>query len=122
MAKTSELKLRKATKRRILRRQPMAAAKYHLPLQKAERSFSLLSPRRHARLHEEACAFRAISPTSKRRARRAGVSVDPVKAHDKFIENNKLPFTLWRRGQENRQITAFGQKSFMGRKYWHAIA
>ena len=48
-----------------------------------------------------------------------GVSTDPVKAHDKFVEKFKLPFTLL--ADEDRKIVeaygVWGQKSFMGRKY-----
>jgi peroxiredoxin Q/BCP len=48
-----------------------------------------------------------------------GVSVDAVKAHDKFIEKYKLPFTLLA-DEEKRIVEAYGvwgKKSFMGRKY-----
>jgi peroxiredoxin Q/BCP len=48
-----------------------------------------------------------------------GVSTDPVKAHDKFVEKFKLPFTLL--ADEDKKIVeaygVWGQKSFMGRKY-----
>ena len=48
-----------------------------------------------------------------------GVSTDPVKSHDKFVEKFKLPFTLL--ADEDKKIVAaygvWGEKSFMGRKY-----
>ena len=48
-----------------------------------------------------------------------GVSTDPVKAHDKFVEKFKLPFPLL--ADEDRKIVeaygVWGEKSFMGRKY-----
>ena len=48
-----------------------------------------------------------------------GVSVDPVKAHAKFVEKYKLPFILLT-DEDKRIVQAYGvwgQKSFMGRKY-----
>jgi peroxiredoxin Q/BCP len=48
-----------------------------------------------------------------------GVSVDPVKAHDKFVAKYKLPFTLLA-DEEKRIVEAYGvwgQKNFLGRKY-----
>ena len=48
-----------------------------------------------------------------------GVSVDPVKAHDKFVEKYKLPFTLL--ADEDKKIVqaydVWGEKSFLGKKY-----
>lgn len=69
---------------------------------------------------KEACAFRDdFAEFKKRGAVVLGVSTDPVKAHDKFVEKFKLPFTLL--ADEDKQIvTAYGvwgEKSFMGRKY-----
>jgi peroxiredoxin Q/BCP len=69
---------------------------------------------------KEACAFRDENAAFKRKgAAVLGVSVDPVKAHDKFIAKYQLPFTLV--SDESRQIVqaygVWGQKSFMGRKY-----
>jgi peroxiredoxin Q/BCP len=69
---------------------------------------------------KEACAFRDHFAAFERKgAVVLGVSVDPVKAHDKFVAKFKLPFTLM--ADEDKQIvTAYGvwgQKSFMGRKY-----
>ncbi len=48
-----------------------------------------------------------------------GVSVDPVKAHDKFVEKFKLPFTLLS-DVDKKIVEAYGvwgEKTFMGRKY-----
>ena len=69
---------------------------------------------------KEACAFRDhFAGFKKKGAVVLGVSTDPVKAHDKFVEKFKLPFTLL--ADEDRKIvTAYGvwgEKSFMGRKY-----
>ncbi len=44
---------------------------------------------------KEACAFRDhFADFKKRGAVVFGVSPDPVKSHDKFVEKFKLPFTL----------------------------
>ena len=69
---------------------------------------------------KEACAFRDhFAEFKKRGAVVLGVSTDPVKSHDKFVEKYKLPFTLL--ADEDRRIVeaygVWGQKSFMGRKY-----
>ena len=68
----------------------------------------------------EACAFRDhFADFKKAGAVILGVSPDPVKAHDKFIEKFKLPFTLL--ADEDKKIVlaygVWGEKSFMGRKY-----
>lgn len=69
---------------------------------------------------KEACAFRdAYDKFKKAGAVVLGVSIDPVKSHDKFITKFKLPFTLI--ADEDKSIVqkygVWGQKSFMGRKY-----
>jgi thioredoxin-dependent peroxiredoxin len=69
---------------------------------------------------KEACAFRDhFAEFKKRDAVVLGVSADTVKAHDKFVEKYKLPFTLL--ADEDRKIVeaygVWGQKTFMGRKY-----
>jgi peroxiredoxin Q/BCP len=69
---------------------------------------------------KEACAFRdEFAAFKKLGAVVLGVSTDPVKAHDKFVEKFKLPFTLL--ADEDKKIVAaygvWGEKSFMGRKY-----
>ncbi len=69
---------------------------------------------------KEACAFRdEFAAFKKRGAVVLGVSVDPVKAHDKFVEKFSLPFTLL--ADVDKVIVqaygVWGEKSFMGRKY-----
>ena len=69
---------------------------------------------------KEACAFRDhFAEFKKQGAVVLGVSVDPVKAHDKFVGKYKLPFTLL--ADEDRKIVqaygVWGQKSFLGKKY-----
>ncbi|MGZ5544908.1 MAG: thioredoxin-dependent thiol peroxidase, partial [Limisphaerales bacterium] len=68
----------------------------------------------------EACSFRYnLSDLTKRGVVVLGVSTDSVKSHDKFVEKFKLPFPLV--SDESKQIVeaynAWGEKSFMGRKY-----
>jgi thioredoxin-dependent peroxiredoxin len=69
---------------------------------------------------KEACAFRDhFAEFRKRGAVVFGVSTDPVKSHDKFVEKFKLPFTLLA-DEDKKMVTAYGvwgEKSFMGRKY-----
>jgi peroxiredoxin Q/BCP len=69
---------------------------------------------------KEACAFRdAYTGFKKKGAVVLGVSPDPVKAHDKFVEKYQLPFTLL--ADEDKSIVnaygAWGEKQFLGRKY-----
>src|SRR6266540_1950214 len=69
---------------------------------------------------KEACAFRdEFAAFQAKGAVVLGVSIDPVKAHDKFVKKFKLPFTLL--ADEDRRIVeaycVWGQKSFLGRKY-----
>ena len=69
---------------------------------------------------KEACGFRdAYAEFQKAGAVILGVSVDPLKAHDKFINKFKLPFALI--ADEDKTVVqkygVWGQKSFMGRKY-----
>jgi thioredoxin-dependent peroxiredoxin len=69
---------------------------------------------------KEACAFRdAYDKFKKAGAVVLGVSIDPVKSHDKFTTKFKLPFPLV--SDEDKSIVekygVWGQKSFMGRKY-----
>ena len=69
---------------------------------------------------KEACAFRDEFAAFKRKgAVVLGVSTDSAKSHDQFAEKFKLPFTLV--SDEDKKIVqdygAWGQKSFMGRKY-----
>ena len=69
---------------------------------------------------KEACAFRdEFAAFKKRGAVVLGVSTDPVKAHDKFVEKFKLPFTLLA-DVDKKIVEAYGvwgEKTFMGRKY-----
>jgi peroxiredoxin Q/BCP len=69
---------------------------------------------------KEACAFRDdFAAFKKKGAVVLGVSTDPVKAHDKFVEKFKLPFTLLA-DVDKKIVEAYGvwgEKTFMGRKY-----
>ena len=69
---------------------------------------------------KEACGFRDhFAAFKKKGAVVLGVSVDPVKAHDKFVEKYKLPFLLLA-DVDKKIVEAYGvwgQKTFMGRKY-----
>ena len=69
---------------------------------------------------KEACGFRdQYKAFEKAGAVVLGVSVDPVKAHDKFVEKFKLPFTLLS-DVDKKIVEAYGvwgEKTFMGRKY-----
>ncbi|MDB6022433.1 MAG: peroxiredoxin [Pedosphaera sp.] len=69
---------------------------------------------------KEACAFRDHWDGFKKAgAVVLGVSTDKVKAHDKFVEKYKLPFTLL--ADEDKKIVdaygVWGPKVFMGVKY-----
>jgi peroxiredoxin Q/BCP len=69
---------------------------------------------------KEACAFRdGFADFKKRGAVILGVSTDPVKAHDKFVEKFQLPFPLL--ADEDKKIVeaygVWGEKTFMGKKY-----
>jgi len=69
---------------------------------------------------KEACAFRdGFAAFKKKGAVVLGVSPDPVKSHDKFVEKFKLPFTLLA-DTDKKIVEAYGvwgEKTFMGRKY-----
>jgi len=69
---------------------------------------------------KEACAFRdGYAQFKAKGAVVLGVSPDPVKSHDKFVDKFKLPFQLL--ADVDKQIVqaygVWGEKSFMGRKY-----
>jgi thioredoxin-dependent peroxiredoxin len=69
---------------------------------------------------KEACSFRdEYAEFKKRGAIVLGVSVDPVKSHDRFVKKFNLPFPLL--SDEDRRIVeaygVWGEKTFMGRKY-----
>lgn len=68
----------------------------------------------------EACGFRdQFAEFKKKGAVVLGVSTDPVKSHDKFVEKFTLPFTLL--ADEGKQIVqaygVWGEKSFLGKKF-----
>lgn len=70
---------------------------------------------------KEACAFRDhFAEFTAKGALVFGVSPDSVKSHQKFAEKFKLPFTLL--ADDEKQIVnaygAWGQKSFLGKKYF----
>jgi peroxiredoxin Q/BCP len=69
---------------------------------------------------KEACGFRDhFAEFKKRGAVVLGVSTDPPKSHDKFVEKFKLPFPLLA-DSDKKIVQAYGvwgEKSFMGRKY-----
>ena len=70
---------------------------------------------------KEACAFRDVYAEFKQRgAIVLGVSPDDVKSHGKFTEKFKLPFPLLA-DTDKKIVEAYGvwgEKSFMGRKYF----
>jgi len=69
---------------------------------------------------KEACAFRdEYTAIQAKGAVVLGVSTDPIKSHDKFVNKFKLPFPLLA-DVDRRIVEAYGvwgQKSFLGRKY-----
>ena len=69
---------------------------------------------------KEACAFRNhFADFKKKGVVVLGVSIDPVKSHQKFVEKYKLPFPLL--ADDDKKIVnaygVWGEKVFMGRKY-----
>jgi thioredoxin-dependent peroxiredoxin len=68
----------------------------------------------------EACSLRDSYSTFKEKGYEIlGVSVDPVKSHQKFIDNHQLPYRLIS-DSEKKMVEEFGlwvQKKFMGREY-----
>ena len=69
---------------------------------------------------KEACGFRdRFTEFKKKGAVVLGISIDPVKSHNKFVEKYKLPFTLV--ADEDKKIVeaygVWGEKTFMGHKY-----
>lgn len=70
--------------------------------------------------NKEACGFRAAhQKITRKNAVVLGVSIDPVKSHDRFIAKFDLPFTLI--SDEDQAIVnaygVWGRKKFMGREY-----
>src|SRR5947209_4887384 len=70
---------------------------------------------------KEACAFRDhFAQFTEKGALVFGVSADPLKSHQKFAEKFKLPFPLLV-DEEKKLLQAYGawgQKSFLGKKYF----
>jgi peroxiredoxin Q/BCP len=68
----------------------------------------------------EACNFRNdYSEYQKKGIVIFGISCDDEKSHKKFIEKEKLPFTLLSDKDKTvvQKYDSYGEKSFMGRKY-----
>lgn len=69
---------------------------------------------------KEACALRdAWAEFNKRGAVVLGVSIDPVKSHDKFAKKYKLPFTILADDHKTvvKKYGVWGRKTFLGRSY-----
>ena len=69
---------------------------------------------------KEACAFRdSYHRFMEAGAIVLGISPDPVKSHDKFVQKFKLPFTLVADPEKRivEDYGVWGEKVFMGRKY-----
>jgi peroxiredoxin Q/BCP len=69
---------------------------------------------------KEACGFRdEFAEIKKRGAVVLGVSTDPVKSHDKFVEKFQLPFPLL--ADEDKTVVeaygVWGEKTYMGKTY-----
>ena len=69
---------------------------------------------------KEACSFRDhYEKFQKKDIAVLGISIDPVKSHEKFVEKFKLPFPLL--SDEDKSIAqaygVWGKKKFMGREY-----
>lgn len=68
----------------------------------------------------EACGFRdAHARFERKKAVVLGVSKDPVKSHDKFVEKFGLPFLLISDAEAvvAKAYGVWGEKTFMGRKF-----
>ncbi len=69
---------------------------------------------------KEACSFRDEFAAFRRKgAVVLGVSVDPLKSHEKFVTKYKLPFLLLADDEKNlvQAYGVWGEKAFMGRKF-----
>ncbi|MGI9086885.1 MAG: peroxiredoxin [Chthoniobacterales bacterium] len=67
----------------------------------------------------QACGLRDAWPDLEGRAEIFGVSIDPVKSHEKFISKFELPFALLS-DPEKKIVEAYGvwvEKSMYGKKY-----
>jgi thioredoxin-dependent peroxiredoxin len=68
---------------------------------------------------KQACALRDGWATISKRAHVFGVSIDPVKSHEKFIKKHQLPFPLLA-DEKNVLVNAYGvwvEKSMYGKTY-----
>lgn len=68
---------------------------------------------------KQACGIRDTWGELKAKAHVFGVSIDPVKAHEKFIKKFELPFPLFA-DVEKKIVEAYGvwvEKSMYGKKY-----
>ena len=68
----------------------------------------------------QACGLRDEWQSFEGKAEIFGVSVDPAKSHQKFIDKHSLPFPLLV-DEEKKIVEAYGvwvEKSMYGRKYW----
>jgi peroxiredoxin Q/BCP len=121
MAKTLELKLKEGDDAPVFTTSASGGGRVSLADFKGRNVILYFYPRDDTPgCTKEACAFRDHFADFKRKgAVVLGVSIDPVKSHDKFIAKFKLPFTLL--SDEDKTIVqaygVWGQKSFMGRKY-----
>ena len=69
---------------------------------------------------KQACALRDGWDRIAAKAKVFGVSIDPMKSHDKFIKKHALPFPLIS-DEERKLADAYGvwvEKNLYGRKYW----
>jgi peroxiredoxin Q/BCP len=69
---------------------------------------------------KEACSFRDnFAEFKKGGAIVLGVSTDPAKSHDKFVDKYQLPFPLLADTEKKivQDYGVWGEKTFMGRKY-----
>ena len=67
----------------------------------------------------QACAIRDSWSVLKKKAHVFGVSIDPIKKHDRFIAKHELPFPLIS-DEDQKIVDAYGvwvEKSMYGRKY-----
>ena len=121
MAKELELKLKEGDKAPSFNAPTSGSSKVSLADFKGKHVVLYFYPRDDTPgCTKEACAFRDdFAAFQKKGAIVLGVSPDPVKSHDKFVEKFKLPFTLL--ADEDKAIAqsygVWGEKSFMGRNY-----
>ncbi len=121
MAKPIELRLKEGSKAPEFTATTNGGAKVSLSDFKGKNVILYFYPRDDTPgCTKEACNFRDhFAQLTRKGAVVLGVSTDPVKSHDKFIEKWKLPFTLL--SDEDRKVVeaygVWGPKSFMGRRY-----